>query len=154
MPAVGALCYPKARYFFCTNAEIMLTPQQNRTIHRFRQALYIYFSGRDGGHLQRLIKSPNPTGLYELGYWAEATSFSPEEQKEGLRDVQADLIPNLERVENHDAVVSNFLHQFNRIVVVDNLQDPTFPRDRLSSFLRLESEQHVDHWALLSYVPQ
>ena len=60
---------------FCTDAEVMLTPQQNRDIHRFRQALYLYFIGEDSSALQREISVPDASSImYSLGYWAEAVS--------------------------------------------------------------------------------
>jgi hypothetical protein len=140
---------------FCTDAEVLLTPPQNRDLHRFRQALYLYFTGKDSGYLQGVIHDSNPAGpMYQLGFWAEATSLSPDEQKEGLRSVQADLMPVLERVERHDAAVSSFFHQFRRIIVIDDQQDPAFLPARLASFLKLEGDQRLDNWVLLSYVPE
>jgi hypothetical protein len=140
---------------FCTDAEVMLTPQQNRDIHRFRQALYLYFSGKDSGYLQAVVTDPNPArAMYQLGFWAEAVSWSGEERKEGLRDIESDLMPALERVERHDATASNFFRQFRRVIVMDDLQDPTFLPVRLGSFLKLEGEQHLDNWVLLFYDPE
>jgi len=145
----------KGPVLFCTDAEVMLTPQQNRDIHRFRQALYLYFSGKDSGYLQRVVTDPNPAGaLYQLGFWAEAISWSGEEQKEGLRGINSDLMPLLERVEAHDAAASEFFHQFRRVILIDDLQDPTFLPARVGSFLKLEREQHLDNWVLLYYVPE
>ena len=140
---------------FCTDAEVMLTSQQNRDIHRFRQALYLYFSGKDRDYLRRVVSDPNPAGvLYQLGFWGEAASFSGEEQKEGLRAIQTDLIPFLERVEEHDAAVSEFFHQFRRVIVIDDLHDPTFLSARFGSFLKLEGQQQFDNWVLLYFVPE
>jgi hypothetical protein len=139
---------------FCTDAETMLTPPQNHNIHRFRQALYLYFSGKDSEYLERVINNPNPAGpMYQLGFWAEATSLSREEQQEGIRDIEADLMPVLKGLERHDPAASQFFHQFNRIIVLEDLNDPTFLPARLASFLKLEGEQHFDNWVLLSYVP-
>lgn len=140
---------------FCTDAETILTPLQNRDVHRFRQALYLYFSGKDKDYLESVIRSANPgPAMYQLGFWAEATSLSRDEQQEGLRGIQVDLIPALGRIERHDPAVSQFFHQFRRILVVEDLHDRVFDSARLSSFLRLEGEQYLDHWELLSYVPE
>lgn len=145
----------KQPVLFCSDAEVMLTPQQNRDIHRFRQALYLYFSGKDSGYLQGIVNNPNPAGpMYQLGFWAEASSLSGEERNEGLRGIQADLMPALKRVENHDAAATAFFRQFPRIIVMDDLSDPTFSPARLSAFLKLEKEQHLDNWVLLSYIPE
>ena len=140
---------------FCTDAEVMLTPQQNRDIHRFRQALYLFFTGKDTAYLQRVVTDPNPAkAMYQLGFWAEAISWSGEEQKEGTRGIQSDLIPPLERVEEHDAATGNFFRQFHRVIVVDDLRNPTFLPMRLGSFLKLEREQPLDNWVLRYYVPE
>ena len=40
---------------FCTDAEVMLTPQQNRDIHRFRQAVYLYLTGKNSDLMQRAL---------------------------------------------------------------------------------------------------
>ena len=145
----------RAPVLFCTDAEVMLTPQQNREIHRFRQALYLYFTGKDSRYLQHLIADPNPArALYQMGFWAEALTWSAEERAEGLRSIQSDLIPPMEQVEKHDAATTQFFHQFHRIVLVDDLRDPTFLPERVGSFLKLTGEQHLDHWVLRSYVPR
>jgi hypothetical protein len=154
-PCAWIALLAKAPVLFCTDAEVMLTPQQNRDIHRFRQALYLYLSGKDSGFLQRELAAPDPSSLmYRLGYWAEASSLSVEERKEGIRAIQADLIPLLERVESHDVAVNIFFRQFRRIIVIDNQQNRTFAAERLASFLKLEGQENSDDFVLLSYVPR
>ena len=145
----------KQPVLFCTDAEVMLTSQQNRDLHRFRQALYLYFSGKDSGYLRRVVAGPNPTqALYQLGFWAEAISLSGEEQKEGVRGIQADLLPLLEGVERNDPTASGFFHQFRRVIVIDDLREPTFVPARLGSFLKLQERQQLDDWVLLNYAPE
>jgi len=127
---------------YCTDAEVMLTPQQNIDIHRFRQAIYLYLTGRDSESLRRMLAEPNRLNLmYQLGYWAEAASLSPAEQADGVRAVEREVIPLLERVEHRDVAVSDFFHQFRRIIVVDNPKNPAFSQARLASFLKLEDER-------------
>src|SRR5262249_1821351 len=41
---------------FCTDAEVMLTPEQNLSIHRFRQALYLYFTGQNSAALRQALQ--------------------------------------------------------------------------------------------------
>ncbi len=145
----------KTQVLYCTDAEVMLTPQQNRDIHRFRQAIYLYFTGRNSDYLRGIIGDAKPAEpMYRLGYWAEAVSLSAEEQKEGLRAIQTDLLPPMERVENHDIAVSQFLRQFHRIIVVDDFQKPAFVSSRLGSLLTLQAEQRIDSLEISSYVPQ
>jgi hypothetical protein len=126
---------------FCTDAEVMLTPQQNREVHRFRQAIYLYFIGEDSSSLQRGLSGPAPSSLmYGLGYGAEAVSHAAEERKQGIRQIEADLIPLVQKVEKRDVAVSTFFHHYHRIVVIDKRRDPTFVRERLAPFLQLEKE--------------
>jgi hypothetical protein len=138
---------------FCTDAMTMLTPSQNRTEQSFRQAVYLYLSGKDSHYLQRIVDDPDPQPMYQLGYWAEAISLSREEQNEGRKAIQADLLPVLKQVESHDVVVRTFFHQFRRVVVIDNLQNPTFSSARLALFLTPVSELHLEYLTLRSYVP-
>jgi len=140
---------------YCTDAETMLTPQNNEDIHRFREALYLHFSGEESGHLQRILSGPNSASLmYRLGFWAEATSLSREEQKEGVLSIQAGLIPLMQLVERHDPDVTKFFRQSRRIIVIDDQQNPIFLPARLGSFLKFEGEQSVGHWVMLFYVPE
>jgi hypothetical protein len=145
----------KSPVLFCTDAEVMLTPQQNRDIHRFRQALYLYLSAVGSELLQRQLSVLDPSSrMYGLGYWAEAASSSVEERNQGVRAIQADLIPWLERVEKHDPAVDAFFRNFRRIIVIDNEPNRTFSAERLASFLKLERQESHDGWVLLSYVPR
>lgn len=140
---------------FCTDAEVMLTPQQNRDIHRFRQALYLYFIGKDSGALQHELSAPDPSSLmYSLGYWAEAVSHSAEERRQGVRQIQTDLIPLLDKVEARDGAVTTFLRGYARIIVLDKQRDHTFDPDRLGSLLQFEKQQNFKDFVVFFYKPQ
>lgn len=145
----------KAPTLYCTDAEVMLTPQQNREIQRFREALYLYLTGSDSASLQRALAKSDPSRLmYQLGYWAEATSFSADERNDGIRAIQSELVPWLERVQSHDGMVNAFFRNSRRIIVVDDRRDPTFDAERLASFLRLEGQQQSGDLSLLFYTPR
>lgn len=145
----------KENVLFCTDAETMLTPEQNHDVQRFRQALYLYLSGQNSVDLQRELKGPNRSALmYRLGFWAEAISLSRDEQNEGITTIQTDLVSRLQEVEGHGAWVTQFFRQFKRIIVIDDLQHPAFVPARVGSFLKPEAGQHLDNWVLLSYVPE
>jgi hypothetical protein len=144
-----------APVLFCPDAEVMLTPQQNHDVQRFRQAVYLHLTGDSSGRLQRALAGPDPSVLvWRLGYWAEAISPSLEERRQGIQAIQSDLIPWLERVENHDAAVVTFLREFRRIIVIDSRREPTFAEDRLASFLNLESKQNREDFVLSYYSPK
>ncbi|HLZ40795.1 MAG TPA: hypothetical protein VKQ11_07530 [Candidatus Sulfotelmatobacter sp.] len=145
----------KAPTLFCTDAEVMLTPQQNRDIQRFREAVYLYLTGSDSSSLQRALAKSDPSRLmYRLGYWAEATSLSADERDDGIRAIQTELVPWLDRVQGHDAMVIAFFRNSRRIIVVDDHQDHAFVTERLDSFLRLQAQQQSGNWLLLFYAPK
>jgi hypothetical protein len=144
----------QSQVMFCTDAEMMLTPQQSREVHRFRQALYLYLAGKDIRYLRGVIADHSPKEqMYELGYWAEAVSLSPQEQQEGLDAISAELIPRLERIQQHDDVAIGFCRKFRKIVIIDNSADPTFVRTRLASFVTIQTEQHVGKLVALVSTP-
>jgi hypothetical protein len=145
----------RKQVLFCTDAEVMLTPEQNRDIHRFRQAMYLYFTGKNSDYLRDIIRDPKSTEpLYRLGYWAETASLSPEERTEGLRSIQTDLLPWMERVENQDIALRQFFRQFPRIIVIDDAQKPVFLPSRLGSFLVRQAEQRSNNLEITLYFPQ
>ena len=137
---------------FCTDAEVMLTPQQNHDIHRFRQAIYLYLTGENSNLMRRVRAGPSPSSMmWKLGYWAEAISPSAEERAQGIHAIQSDVVPWLERVENHDVEVTRFFRNFRRIIVIDSRQDHTSTADRLAAFLNLEGQQNYDDFVVLFY---
>ena len=162
-PCGWTVLLTKAPVLFCTDAEVMLTPQEiqalasnpviayispNRTLKRMLDITTQTVNAN-------LASAPNPSSLmYQLGYWAEATSLSTDERKEGIHAIQADLIPLLERVENHDVAVNVFFHQFRRVIVIDNQRVHTFAAERLAVFLTLEEQQKSDDVVLLFYAPR
>ena len=106
-------------------------------------------------YLERRLAGPNRANLmYELGYWAEAVSLAPGEQAEGVRAIESDLLPPLERAEHHNPTMTAFFRQFPRVLVIDTLQHPIFSRERLSSMLELSREQSLDHLVLRTYRPK
>jgi len=146
---------PRQPVLFCTDAALMLTPEQLREVAWPREALYLYFSGEDSSHLERAIVGKDfLKTTFALGFRAEATSLSREEQLDAVRTIRADLIPKLQEVEAHSATVTQFLAQFERIVVIDNSENRSFSPTRLASYLRLESEQRLNNLILQSYVPR
>jgi len=145
----------QSQVLYCTDAEVMLTVRQNVDIHRFRQAIYLYLTGRDSNWLRRMLAGPTRLNvMYGLGYWAEAASHSRSEQADGVLAVEHELIPLLEKIEQRDDGVGRFFQQFRRIVVVDNQEDPTFSQERMMSFLKLESEQQTGQLECRIYTPR
>jgi len=140
---------------FCTDAEVMLTPHENRDLHRLRQAFYLFFTGENSTTLNRELSTPDPSALmYRLGYWAEAVSHSMEERHQGIEEIKTDLLPLLEKVEKKDISSADLFRKFERIVVIDKQQDHAFAEERITEYLRPERKQHFGDFAISFYTPK
>jgi hypothetical protein len=140
-PCEWAPLLSNARVLFCRNASALLTSNQNLTIQRFRQALYLYFIGEDSDHLQRMTADPSAVDeQMRLAFFGGILPFRKEERARGLSVIRTDLIPLLDAASRKDPAMGAFLRQYSRILVVDNLQDPVFNRQRLASYLVIQKE--------------
>ncbi len=92
--------------------------------------------------------------MYELGYWAEATSLSPSEQEDGVKDIEKELLGRLEHVEQKDPRVSSFFRRFDKVVVIDRANDPVFSQERLASWLNFDKAEQVGNLRILRYSPR
>lgn len=145
----------KSPVLYCTDAQVMLSPQQNFQIHHFRQAIYLYLTGSDSGTLQQALAGSNRLNvMYRLGYWAEAASLSSLEQGDGVQAIKSQLFPWLKRVEGGDSEATSFFRRFHRVIVIDNLRMPVFAEPRLEIFLRPEAEQETAHLKISTYLPK
>lgn len=126
---------------YCRSAQVLLSPEQNQQIQRFRQALYLYFTNRDGRWVEQILESPNAINeLMRLMFLGQVTSDRAERQK-GVDALRAELLPMLTRVEQRDSSVRSFFSRYKRVVVVDNVNHPYFSRSRLADYLKIEKEQ-------------
>lgn len=142
----------RTEVLYCTDAETMLTGEQNLEIQRPRQAIYLFLTGHDTALLEQALAGPSRRDLmYQLGYWAEATSLSPVEQEDGVREIRRDLLPHLEAVERQEPSTGEFFRGFAKIVVVDNQEEPVFIASRLACFLNLTSEHDAGHLRVSEY---
>jgi hypothetical protein len=142
----------RTEVLYCTDAETMLTAEQNLEIQRPRQAIYLFLTGHDTASLQQVLAGTSRHDLmYQLGYWAEATSLSPAEQEDGVREIRRDLLPHLEAVEQQGPSTREFFRSFAKIVVVDNQDEPVFMASRLACFLKLTSEHYAGHLRVSEY---
>lgn len=145
----------KAPVLYCTDAQVMLTPQQNLEVHRFREAIYLYLTGEDRVTLDQRLRGPKRLDtLYSLGYWAEAVSPSPAEQDEGVQAAENQIAPWLERIEHGDPAVGEFFRGFRRIVVIDDIERPTFVQTRLASLLKSQAGLQRANLKVEVFVPK
>jgi hypothetical protein len=126
---------------FCRNAQVLFSPEQNDQIQRFRQALYLYFTNRDGRWLKQVLDDPNAVSeLTRLTFLGQVTT-NQAERRANVDAVRARLLPLLTRVEQNDPEVRSFFSKFRRVLVVDNVDHPYFVASRLEEYLKIEKQQ-------------
>jgi len=130
-----------AKVLYCRNAAALLTPNQILTIQRFRQALYLYFTGEESQRIESMAKDPKALDEeMRLAYFGGIIPFRQAERAEGLSAIRTELIPLLDEATQRDRAMQAFFRQFSRVLVVDSRQDPVFDRQRLASYLVIQKE--------------
>jgi hypothetical protein len=132
-----------AKVLYCRNAGTMLTADQYYRVQRFRQALYLYFTGIDHQQLIAAMHSPalNAKEL-RLAYGGIAPT-NDEEKRRGLEEAQSILLPFVDEAEHHDSPISSFISRYGRIIVVDSNSHPIFDHQHLNSYLTVQQEKDV-----------
>ena len=137
---------------FCRNAQVLFTPEQNQQIQRFRQALYLYFTSKDSRWLESVLADPAAESeLSRLTFLGELSS--PQEKTKGIDAIRAELIPLLRKAGQNDAEVRAFFARYRHILIIDNAAKPLFDVSRLSSYLRIESQQGSGQLVILTCSP-
>jgi hypothetical protein len=128
---------------FCRNAQVLLSPEQNQQIQRFRQALYLYFINRDTRWVEQILDDPNAvTELTRLTFLGQVTA-NPADRKQGIDAVRNELIPLLLKVQNKDPEVRLFFSPYKHVLVVDTVANPYFANSRLSAYLKIEKQETI-----------
>jgi hypothetical protein len=126
----------RAEVLYCRNAQLALTPEQNRDVQRFREVLYLYFIGKD----QQWLETTTQFEWY--GLYGEVSSFrKPEERITRITTLRHEMRPLFDRISHDDPSVHNFFRRFRRVWVIGNRQNPAFVDARLGSYLDLKEQQ-------------
>ena len=142
-----------AHSLYCRSAQVLLSPEQNQQIQRFRQGLYLYFTNKDRNWVEHVLDDPNAvTELTRLMFLGQVTTDLAE-RKKGIEAVRAELLPVLDRAERNDPEVRSFFSRYRRILVVDNTAHPDFSSSRLSEYLKIEKEQTIGNLLIRTYRP-
>lgn len=138
---------------YCRNVQVLMSPEQNQQIQRFRQALYLYFTGKDPQWLEAILaNSNNTTELTRLTFLGQVTVDAAGRQQ-GIDAVRKELIPRLETAEHQDPDATGFFSHYRRVLVIDNLDQPYFAESRLSSYLAIQQRQTVGRLLILTCTP-
>lgn len=128
----------EAEVLYCRNAQLTLTPEQNREVQRFREVLYLYFDGKDHQWLE------STTHFERYGFYGEVTSFrNREEQNARIMALRKEMLPFFDQIEHQDPSVQAFFRRFQRVWIIQNRENPAFVNERLGSYLGLK-EQETD----------
>lgn len=138
-----------AQVLYCRNAQLALTPEQNRDIQRHREILYLYFDGKDRAWVN------DSTSFEGYGIYGEVSSYrNPEEQAARVSVLRREMLPLFQQVEDQDPAVRDFFHRFRHIWIVENSKDPLFVNARLNSYFDIQSQQNVGTLLVLFAVPK
>jgi hypothetical protein len=135
---------------FCRSAQYELSDSERRGFHRVRQALYLYFTGKDSSWVEGVIR--DPAALTEQDRLAFAGEINPSDEdtlETGKREIEAELIPRLVTVEKLRSLTQFLSRPSLRVLVIDDARHRVFVKERLSSFLTIDSEQQVGNLVML-----
>lgn len=125
-----------AEVLYCRNAQVILTPDQNRDVQRLREVLYLYFDGKDHQWLESSAQFAR-TGLY-----GELESFrTPEERNARIIALRQEMRPLFDNIERQDPSITSFFRRFRRVWVIQNRHNRLFSNERLASYLKLDDPE-------------
>jgi len=130
-----------ATVLYCRNASVLLTREQNQTMQRFRQALYLYLRGNREQDLDEIMQTPGVSDRQlRLAFFGAAPS-NEREREMGLDAVRRELFPLLDEVERHAPEPTNFFRRFARVIVIDDKMRSLFDPQRISSYLTVQQQR-------------
>lgn len=142
----------KSHVLFCRNAQVLLSPEQNQQIQRFRQALYLYFTNKDDLWVEHVLSDHASSELSRLTFLGQITT-NVEDREKNIDAVRSELIPLLIKVEKRDPEVLDFFGHYRRIVVIDDSRNPYFAGSRLSQYFQVQKPQRQGDLLVLDCTP-
>ena len=138
---------------YCRNAQVLLSPEQNLQIQRFRQALYLYFTNKDDRWVEGILNDPNAVSEMTRLIFLGQVDTNAEDRQKGVESIRQELIPFLLEAQNHDPAIRSFFAHYPRVIVIDHVDDPYFSSSRLSAYLKIEKQQTAGKLLVLDCVP-
>ena len=80
---------------YCRNAQVLLSPDQNRDIQRTRQALYLYFTGKDAEWVENVLGDANALSELTRLMFLGQVGTNAADREAATREIRTDLIPKL-----------------------------------------------------------
>ena len=154
-PATWAPLLTDAEILFCRNAQFLLLPEQNQGMNRFRQAIYLYFTGHDSQWLEQVLDNPRDAGdLMDLALAAQVAAFAGEERQKGAQVIRGEIGPPLAGVEAHDQKTRDFFSHYPKILLVDDIKNRKFDIKNVESYLNIEKEERFGELVVLTCTPR
>jgi hypothetical protein len=139
----------KAQVLYCRNAQLALTPDQNRDLQRFREVLYLYLIGKD----QRWLAGT--THLERYGIYGELSSFySTQEFNDRVLALRSEMSPLFMQVETKDPRVYAFFRGFRRVWIIEPRESPVFVPDRLAAYFNVQNKDNAGSLLITSAIPK
>lgn len=145
-----------AEVLFYRNAELVLSRSQQGEIHRYRQALYLYATGRDGNWISERLSNPEAKREQSwLALIAEKAMFkhNGSGREETLQRIKKGLVPLVTRLESKTDAGDKVFQNYRRILVIDYIGNPLFVKDRLLSYLKFVGEERKGSFLLQWFTP-
>lgn len=138
----------KAEVLYCRNAQLTLTPEQNRDVQRLREILYLYFIGKDRQWLQ------TSTQFETYGLYGELSSYRrPEEYAQRVIALRQEMLPLFTKIEEGDPSIRSFFRRFRRVWIIQQ-KNPAFVRERLESYLDVGPQESAGTISVTAAVPK
>jgi hypothetical protein len=140
----------RARVLFCRNAEFALVPEDENRVQRLRQALYLYFAGRDPAWVDQVLSpAGDPSEQNFLSLTLERLVLEGPQRASALASLKSLVDSRLTLVEQGDPSARLLFGSSRRILVLDRAGDPVFARSRLARYLRVEQEERRGDYVVL-----
>lgn len=140
----------RGRVLFCRDAEFALAPADEDRVQRLRQALYLYFAGRDPAWVDQVL---SPAGDFSeqnfLSLTLERLVLEGPQRASALVSLRTLVDSHLTLVEQGDPSAKLLFGSFHRILVLDRADDPVFTRSRIAKYLQIEREERRGDYVLL-----
>lgn len=125
----------QAHVIFSRDSHFVLPVKNAYDIYFYREALYLYMGGRDSAWVKFNLRKPRfvifPTTL----------PLNVPDREKTISYVEAILLPLMSRIEAGDPDTFKLLRSYNRILVIDDADNPMFLRNNLSKYLTIIKEE-------------
>lgn len=153
-PAVWIPLASSSQVLYAITAFFALPSENRSEIVAEREAAYLYLRGRTAGEIAQVASDPR--AAVDMRFLASGGIFppvgfsalDPTVRASSVREV---LVPAMEELERNPSQIESLLGEYNRILVLDNMQAPTFSAERIEAHMELVERREVGDSVLSVY---